>query len=375
MDILWFAVKITFRLLVGFLKATYWMFKKALPWARRQGESFSKQVNLTRYPFPFGNLAVEMTTLWFLLAVISGLIFSGRMQNNVVPALFLGLIVLPLFLGFGQGVRKPPMDDQPIPRFDPAQRLGSAEDEETSAPPQLPTIASLQQAVPPFVPTTVTLPEPALATASSPISGATRLTSEHVDVSDMGLPKLASLEAESIGGQGSPPLSGVGGAGEVLLATAPASARERLTSEEWQALLEAPELVIYTVMRLGERTGPLQLAQEVAAGALAITKANDSTYELIREASQWRDFGTIEGTRPEVLPDVTLTHCQQIVAILDSSVSTDEARAFTAWLLELARVVASAASERGLGGQKVSAQEEEFLGELALVLNQTSAQS
>lgn len=382
MDILWFAVKVTFRLLVAFLKATYWMFQKALPWARRQGENFSQQVNLSRYPFPFGNLSVEMTTLWFLLAVISGLIFSGRMQNNVVPALFLGLIVLPLFLGFGQGVRKPPVSDDQIPRFNPDERLGLAEEEGAPSPSQLPTFTSLQAVMPVPALATATLSGPPLEHETLHTAAPTQLAVVSASVSDTSLPTFTSLEPVPNSALAHLPTATISEeatsitsateASEPLRTTAPVSVKDRFTTEEWQELMEAPELIIYAVMRLGERTGPLQLIQEIGAGALALTKANDSPFELIREASQWRDFGAIEGEHPEVLPDVALSHCRRIIVTLSANAVADEAQAFTIWLLELARVVASAASEQGIGGPKLSPQEEAFLTELALALGQAS---
>jgi hypothetical protein len=66
-----------------------------------------------------------------------------------------------------------------------------------------------------------------------------------------------------------------------------------------------------------------------------------------------------------------LTRCRAIGAVLSARVPPEEAAAFRAWLLDLARGVAEAATEgglAGLGGDPVSPAERDLLDDLARAL-------
>jgi hypothetical protein len=142
MDILWLAVQITFRLIMWLLRATIWMFQNALPLAFHSGEEMSKQVNLRWYPFPFGNLLVEMIGLWLGFTWLMSAFF-GASGGVYGVGIAIGILILPIFIGFGLGTRRPEQVIDAPPPMSGSGQLPLSSGSQPITPVQLPTIDML----------------------------------------------------------------------------------------------------------------------------------------------------------------------------------------------------------------------------------------
>ncbi len=139
MDILWLAVRITFRLIIGVFQVAFWMAQHAAPGMTHVGEEMSRNVNMRWYPVPFGNLVIEMGAAWFILTALLTT-FIGSSGGLSIIGIAIGIILLPVFIGFGLGFRKQEHTIDAPPPLDANTHVQMAE--------QFPTIDSLDDPTP-----------------------------------------------------------------------------------------------------------------------------------------------------------------------------------------------------------------------------------
>lgn len=325
MDILLLAVRITIRLMMAVVKGAMWMGKHGTPEARKAGERFSTSVNMSWYPFPFGHLAFEMVVIWGILAVMIG----SLLARSPAGGLFVGLLVLPLFYGFGQGVKKPEISgDVPL----------VIEGKRAIAAPILPALDPLEVKQP--------ISDPIL----SPQASADRATEADVEARAVGASSYSDLLPVAVSDTG---LAGVGAIS---------------TDDTWPLLMEAPEILVHAIMSLGS-IDPVQFFQETAASARFLATAQEySSNELIQSASKWADFSKVKETARDDLPTLAVQHCRQVRVALAQGYDSRVGAEFREWLLQLAYKVASSAAETS-GGSRISEAEERLLFELADALD------
>ncbi len=326
MDILWLAVRITISLMMGVVKGAMWMGRHATPEARKAGERFSGSVNMSWYPFPFGHLAFEMVVIWGLLAITIG----GLLARSPVGGLFVGLLVLPLFFGFGQGVRTPTISgDEPL----------VIEGKHAIADPILPTL--------------------------DPIEGKHAIAEPIMPMLDpIAVPAESSIQARDVGisprGTEQLPMEGT----DAMLVSVGGTP----TDDSWPLLMETPEILVHAIMSLGSMD-PMQFFQETAASARALATAQvHPTNELIQSASRWVDFSKVKDTATADFPTLAVQHCRRVRTTLEQSYDAHAGAEFREWLMQLTYQVAAAATETS-GGSRISEAEERLLLELAEALD------
>lgn len=149
------------------------------------------------------------------------------------------------------------------------------------------------------------------------------------------------------------------------------------SDEEWKLLLGTPPLVGTAVMVSGRSgLGSLKEAMAVAQGVLA-AKSQFPDSPLIQALVQARrdgersDVEKLSGPylrmNPTEIADAAVAQCHAATKIVQERCSTDDLKAFQAWIMGLARHVAEAAKEGaflGLGGEKVSDPEKDLLARL-----------
>jgi hypothetical protein len=159
------------------------------------------------------------------------------------------------------------------------------------------------------------------------------------------------------------------------------------TPEEWQQLLASPMLAGMAVTA-ADPSGLIGLLQEgfAASRALAQAKADAATNAMIKAVIA--EFETAEGrgaardglkarfggSQAGDLKPKAIAALGEVGALLEAK-APEDASAFKAWLEDIARRVAEAATEGGflgLGGVQVSETEKATLAEIAAALNRTA---
>ena len=145
---------------------------------------------------------------------------------------------------------------------------------------------------------------------------------------------------------------------------------------EWKAITSAP-LAAGLFITLADASGPIGITKEAMAVGKAITdSATGDTPEVVKALAE----GVKSGGRPTMpdLPSGDRTKTKEaIISLLNTAVgaiqtkSPGEAAAYKTWLTSVATKVSEAAKEGGflgIGGTRVSTEEQQALKELADVL-------
>ncbi len=152
--------------------------------------------------------------------------------------------------------------------------------------------------------------------------------------------------------------------------------RAAFTDEEWKQVKDLPSYVALAVVASGG-SGPVEMVLESAAAAKAIAGARDNTDPLV--AAVVADLSDRDDTDKMTKPEAKSREQFQAAAVtavreaitLVKAKTPDSAQPYGAWLLALAHQVAESAKEGshlGIGGVRVSPEEEATLAELAVAL-------
>jgi hypothetical protein len=156
------------------------------------------------------------------------------------------------------------------------------------------------------------------------------------------------------------------------------STKADYSQNEWETLRDTP---IFTAlaMVMASPNGLIGAAQESAALAKSMAEAARHANPLLAALSQRSEGGNEELKKymqetaaqkkgaelPQFLEDNALMMCRLAASILAAKATPDEAATYKSWVLQQATAVAQAAKE---GGQTISANEAEFLGEIGQAL-------
>lgn len=151
------------------------------------------------------------------------------------------------------------------------------------------------------------------------------------------------------------------------------------TTEEWQSIVQAPVAVGGLVTLASPAIGDAvkesisvakqiaELGQSADNGTLMAELAEEFKS---RETAKQAQF-TMESRDPAAVKAQMLGVVQSAAAALDAKASPEEAAQVKQWLYSLGETAANAAKEgdfMGIGGQKVSAEEEAALAEIKTTL-------
>ena len=156
------------------------------------------------------------------------------------------------------------------------------------------------------------------------------------------------------------------------------STESDFTDEQWQLLLDTPALVgAATMVCSRSGLGTIKEAFALTRGLLDVSHEHDEN-QLIqavveaRTGSQSREwYDRYRDADASELEDDVVARCQQLSQLLAGVSSTREAEEFKAWVFSIGFRVAKAASEggfMGLGGQRISSEEERLLARIAIAL-------
>jgi hypothetical protein len=150
------------------------------------------------------------------------------------------------------------------------------------------------------------------------------------------------------------------------------NARDPFTPGQWAAVVDAAPAIARAVAAAAGK--PADTVRELGAFETSLASAPSSGNELLDEViDAVRDrlaAGAVVGPPDRAVMD-GIEAARKAGAILGSLAAPDDAMVVRAWLLELARIVGSAAREGGLlgiGGALVSDAEEQLILELSEAL-------
>ena len=148
-------------------------------------------------------------------------------------------------------------------------------------------------------------------------------------------------------------------------------------AEEWEAIMLLPTRVTFAVMISGT-PGPIQVVHETGVFAKHVTEEPDDANELVDAiVNEYRvNKEAPKAAAPEketmaTYRDDAIASCRQVNDILGAKSTADEAAGYKAWVIGLGRKVAEASKEGGflgIGGTRVSTEEEATLSEAAAAL-------
>jgi hypothetical protein len=153
-------------------------------------------------------------------------------------------------------------------------------------------------------------------------------------------------------------------------------ARTAYTDAEWKRVKDLPSYVALAVVASGG-SGPVEMVMESTAAAKAIAEAREDADPLVQAVVA--DLSHRDDTDKVAKPDARSReqfHAAALGAVRDGMTlirakTPDSAQAYGAWLLGLAHKVAESAKEGshlGIGGVRVSPEEEATLAELTAAL-------
>jgi hypothetical protein len=156
--------------------------------------------------------------------------------------------------------------------------------------------------------------------------------------------------------------------------------KEKFSSEDWAAVLQAPMLVGLAVTA-ADPGGLIGAVQESAAVASSVQKAGEGTLAAEISAayrtSEGRSAATdgvkplVKGKKPSEISEAAILRVGEIAALVDGA-SPEHAAEFRAFLIDTATRVAEAAKEggfMGFGGEAVSEAERKALDTLRATLS------
>ena len=162
------------------------------------------------------------------------------------------------------------------------------------------------------------------------------------------------------------------------------STKDDYTPEEWQLLFDIPPMVGTAVMVAGRSgLGSLKEAFALASGVLSGKHGyedNQLIQSLIESRLKEGQRSQVESLtdnpyrskQPSELVDEVAKKCSQASHLLSEKSTVQEAGSYKQWVLEVGQKVAEAAKEGGflgVGGQRVSAAEQEVLDKLTAALS------
>ncbi len=151
------------------------------------------------------------------------------------------------------------------------------------------------------------------------------------------------------------------------------------TSEEWLLLKETPVVAGVAIMVAGGDGHSTVKERSSLMKALALGAQDYPQHELIRALLVEDEWGAAMeshlnayGTKaPEELAELAVEKCRQVADILAQKAGTDETQPYKQWVFAVSRVVANASKEGsflGIGGQRISAEEQALLDRLSASL-------
>jgi hypothetical protein len=160
------------------------------------------------------------------------------------------------------------------------------------------------------------------------------------------------------------------------------TSREDFTDEEWNRLVRAP-LLVSSAVSMAEPGGPFDAVKETTAalrtildagrsgdrGPFVQAVANAISERVLRRENPIGDF------RPDPArgADAILDELRAVNDLLEAKATPEEADAFRDWLKAAAQATALAAKEGGflgIGGQRVTENEQQMLERLGAVFGQ-----
>ena len=155
------------------------------------------------------------------------------------------------------------------------------------------------------------------------------------------------------------------------------STKTDYTDQEWASLLRAP-IVAGMAISIADPGGPIEVAKELMAALRAVT-APESQDELVTSVSseiaalaqQRKNPAGDFKPRGPAPGDQILDEMRRVNELLTAKATPEEADAFRAWLMTVARQAAESAKEGGFlgfGGEQVSSGEREMLSRLGAAL-------
>ncbi len=154
--------------------------------------------------------------------------------------------------------------------------------------------------------------------------------------------------------------------------------KDDFSPEDWQLIVSAPSLVGLAVSAASP-SGPLGVMKEMFVVGMAITdlardrEDNPLIQELIEDIRhhQTRTLRPEGATNMEEARDWALAEIAKVPGVLEAAGAETEADEYLQWLVAVAVRVAEAAREGGvfgLGGEKVTDDEDVAIGEVGLAL-------
>lgn len=157
------------------------------------------------------------------------------------------------------------------------------------------------------------------------------------------------------------------------------SKKSDYTHEEWLLLKETPVVAGVAVMVAGKDGHSTVKERSSLMKALALGAQDYPQHELIQALlveDEWGDamethLNTYGPKAPAELAELAAEKCRQAADILAQKAGADEAQPYKQWVYAISRVVANASKEGsflGIGGQRISAEEQALLDQLSASL-------
>jgi len=164
--------------------------------------------------------------------------------------------------------------------------------------------------------------------------------------------------------------------------------RTDYTAAEWELLTDMPRLAAFGAMAT-EEGGPLTSTRELWAGMMELAQAAQTRYPdntLIQDVTH-AVTGREDGAEPTIVDwransgealgnamvEQALETAPEVREVLASHATAEEAAAYTAWVLGIARAGCEAVKTGffGMSGEKLTASEAQFIRDLAAALGAT----
>ncbi|HEY8447761.1 MAG TPA: hypothetical protein VIL01_11715 [Thermomicrobiales bacterium] len=158
------------------------------------------------------------------------------------------------------------------------------------------------------------------------------------------------------------------------------TSRDDFTPVEWALLTELPVRIVAASVQ-AEPTGEISTIKELVTGLTSLSEGaavsrDNALLQAVFDAYKQDGLGEQQALElseqgiARLIPD-TIERCRQVSEILAAKAEPDEAEEFKRWLYSTAERIASAASTGGflgIGGQRISDAEADFLAQLAEAL-------
>jgi hypothetical protein len=147
------------------------------------------------------------------------------------------------------------------------------------------------------------------------------------------------------------------------------TAKSDFTEEEWELVSEGPA-VAGVIAATAQRGGSFRESYALAKTYVEARKQHGESQLLDEIVSEKPDFDRKRYSTPEVLHDQGLQRIQQATQLVESKAAPEEAAAYKAFALEVAKNVAAAHKEHG---ERVSPAEEAAIAAVSASLGTTAS--